>query len=185
MGGVTRIVFSLLLISSSVYAGQVQHADVKHKQGIYTLTLDMVVDVEQDVVYRIITDHERFHKVSDVLIETRLLKNADNNKKRRLLVVETCIWFFCFKINMTEDVQEVGNELLLTNIVPEMSDFKYGKTQWRVNALKESGSRIQFYSQHEPDFWIPPVIGPLLMKHKMLSEARETVSKIEDLANHE
>jgi hypothetical protein len=36
----------------------------------------------------------------------------------------------------------------------------------------------------EPDFWIPPLIGPWLIKRKLLSETLETVDNLEQLAKN-
>jgi hypothetical protein len=38
-------------------------------------------------------------------------------------------------------------------------------------------------ADQEPDFWIPPVLGPLILKHTFTSEVQETLMKIEQLAN--
>jgi hypothetical protein len=35
----------------------------------------------------------------------------------------------------------------------------------------------------EPDFWIPPFIGPWLIERKLRSETLETVRNLERLAN--
>jgi hypothetical protein len=35
-----------------------------------------------------------------------------------------------------------------------------------------------------PAFWIPPVIGPWLIKKKMMEEGRVTIERIEELASH-
>jgi hypothetical protein len=44
-----------------------------------------------------------------------------------------------------------------------------------------SHSRIKLYSELEPAFWIPPLIGPYLIKQKMMSEAKKTIKRIEEL----
>lgn len=174
----------LMLLAGAVQAGEVQHANVKYSKGIYDLTLDIVVDADRDAVYGIVTDYEHLDRISDVLVETALIATPGGDDIRRRLVAQTCILFFCFKINMIEDVEEIGEEVVITTMVAELSDFKYGKTEWRVTALEDGRTRIQYRCRKEPAFWVPPLIGPLLMKHKMLKEAKDTVERIEYIANH-
>jgi hypothetical protein len=45
-------------------------------------------------------------------------------------------------------------------------------------------SRIVLDCEVVPSFWIPPVIGPWVIKRKMLEEGRETILRIEALAAH-
>lgn len=179
-----KYLFCLLLFTTTAQAGEVRYADVKYQDGIYKLVLDVDLDADRDTVYAIVTDYQKLHRISDALVETTLLSEDKTGKKRRRLVAKTCILFFCFTAKMTEDVEEINNEIVLTTIVPELSDFSYGKTEWRVTSLGQGRSRIHFDCQQNPDFWIPPVIGPLFMKRKMLSEARQTIERIEHIANN-
>jgi hypothetical protein len=169
-----------LVLSMIVSAGEIQQASVEHKDGVYTLELDVVVASQFAPVHAIIRNSENLDQISDVLIETSLLGDADAEIKRRRLVVKTCILFFCFTAKMVEDVWENQNSIV-TEIIPELSDYKFGKTKWQVIPVDEAHSRIKLYCELEPDFWIPPLIGPYLMKQKMMSEAQKTIYRIEEL----
>ena len=58
------------------------------------------------------------------------------------------------------------------------SDLRHGYA--RVDMWQESeGTRILIRSEVEPDFWIPPLIGPWVIKKKLRSEALETVRNLE------
>jgi hypothetical protein len=172
----------LVLLSGAMAAtaGEIQRAEVHHKDGVYTLDLSVVVSSRFDPVYIIVTDYEQLHRISEVLVETALLSKADAEVKRRRLVTKTCILIFCFTAKMVEDVWEVDNSII-TKIIPEQSDYKFGKTVWRVNSVDDEHSRIQLFCELEPDFWIPPFIGPYLLKRKMMSEAKKTINRIEEL----
>jgi len=170
----------LLFFSVQLSAGEVQQAAVSHKDGVYTLELEVVVSSAYVAVHDIVTDYDRLHLISEVLIETSLLSEADAEIKRRKLVARTCILIFCFTAVMVEDVWESDNTIT-TKIIPEDSDYKYGKTVWTVDAVDDQRSRIKLYCELEPDFWIPPFVGPYLMKKTMLQEAKKTILRIEEL----
>ena len=174
---------ALLFGAMTVTAGEIQRAEVRHKDGVYTLDLSVVLASRFDPVYVIITDYDQLHRISEVLVETALLSEAGAEVKRRRLVTRICILIFCFTAKMVEDVWEVDNSII-TKIIPEQSDYKFGKTMWRVDPVDDEHSRIQLYSELEPDFWIPPFIGPYLMKRKMMSEAKKTIIRIEELAGN-
>ena len=175
--------FLVLLFSIQVSAGEVQQAAVSHKDGVYTLELDVVVRSAYEAVYAIVTDYDQLHLISEMLVETSLLSEAEAEIKRRKLVTRTCILIFCFTAVMIEDVWETDNTIN-TKIIPEDSDYKYGMTTWTVDAVDDQSSRIKLYCELQPDFWIPPFVGPYLMKKTMLREAKKTVLRIEELTSN-
>jgi hypothetical protein len=170
-----------LLFAISVSAGEIQKAKVRHKKGVYTLELNVVLSSPFEPVHALVTDYDRLYLISDVLLETALLSEPDAEIKRRRLVTRTCILGFCFTATMGEDVWETGNTIT-TKIIPEQSDYKFGKTEWQVDVVDDEHSRIKLYCELEPGFWIPPFIGPFLMKQKMMREAKKTINRIEELA---
>ncbi len=171
----------LLSVSLTTTAGEIQQAQVKHKDGVYILELNVVITAPIEPVHALVTDYDRLHLISEVLVETSLLSEADAEIKRRRLVTRTCILIFCFTAKMVEDVWETENTIL-TKIIPEQSDYKFGKTEWYVEKVDAEHSRIKLYCELEPGFWIPPFVGPYLMKQKMMSEAKKTIARIEVLA---
>ncbi len=80
---------------------------------------------------------------------------------------------------------EVDDQTIKTVFVPEQSDFTYGMTEWQVTELEDSQTLIRFNSRFQPRFWVPPIIGPLLIKRKVLSATKHIIEAIEQLANSE
>ncbi|MBT7952609.1 MAG: hypothetical protein HN764_13350 [Gammaproteobacteria bacterium] len=171
-----------LFVIKTVSAGEIQQAEVLHKDGVYILDLKVKLSAPFEPVHAIVTDYDQLHVISEVLIETSLLSEPDAEIKRRRLVVRTCILFFCFTAKMVEDVWETGNTII-TRIIPDQSDYKFGETKWQIDLIDDAHSRISLYCELEPDFWIPPVIGPYLMKKTMMREAKKTIRRIEEIAN--
>ena len=75
----------------------------------------------------------------------------------------------------------LGNGHLHADVIPSESDFKYGHADWRMT-VEGKGSRLLFSAALTPDFWVPPLIGPYVIKKKMREEAIETVLGLERLA---
>ena len=164
-------------------AGEVEHAAVEQDNGRYSLDLAMRIDSDPAAVYELVTDYAGLARISDTILESEVITAADTDGIRRRLVTQTCVWFFCFKATMVEDVRETDGRAILTTMVPALSDYRYGTSRWQVSAA-DAGTRIHFTTTLEPDFWVPPLIGPWLMKQKMRAEAERTVLTIERLTRN-
>lgn len=166
-------------ISSS--AGEIKSASVEHEGNDYRLDLVMQVDAGREGIVALLMDHENYKQLSEIMIESGLVQDAPADKTRRRLVVETCIVFFCFRVVMVEDIEQTSDDRILASMVPEGSDFKYGRTEWLIEPLGPDRCEIDYSFHLQPDFWVPPAIGPFLIKRKMINEARETILKMESL----
>lgn len=175
----------LIAFNQSLSAGQVNHSSVDYKAGVYSLSLDVEIDAAFEIVRLIVTDYASLDQLSNMLIESAMISSPDDKLKRRLLVVRTCILFFCRNVRMVEEIEEVGSDVIITTIIPEQSDFKSGQTRWTLTELDDHRSRIELNGIQEPDFWIPPLIGPLLVKRKLLKEALELIDNIETMTKHD
>ncbi len=171
----------LLLLSFQASAGKVQHASVEHEDGHYYLKLGMLLDVKGEPVWNIISDHDNMNRFSEEILESALIGELGRGIKQRRLLTRTCILVFCFKAKIVEQFRE-ENFTIHARFIPGLSDFDSGATTWRVIPVDENSSIVEFESELEPAFWVPPVLGPYIMKKKLLSVAKKSIRKIEALA---
>lgn len=179
-----RLIFIpvLVCLSAPSSAGEIKYASVEHEGRNYRLELVMQVGVGREDLLEILMDHDDYHQLSEVMIESVLVEDAPEDKTRRRIVIETCVLLFCFRKVMVEDLEQFPGGRLLAIMVPEESDFRYGRTEWQIERLGPDRSEIIYSFELQPDFWIPPAIGPFILKRKMIREARETILKMENLA---
>ena len=166
-------------------AGEVTRADVQYDNGRYTLDFTVELAAQLAAVYAIVTDFDRIDRVSPSVIESKRLPNpdaSDPSLERRKLVTRTCILIYCLNATMVEDVRRTSADVISTTMVPEFSDFRSGHGEWRLSEPRRGWSRIELHTELEPGFWVPPLIGPWLIKRQMLNEARATARQIEKLA---
>ena len=171
-----------------VHAGDIKQAEVQYEAGHYMLAINSVIDVQMNHVRPLVTDYDQLTRLNDALIESALLVDSGNGQKRRRLVWRSCVLVFCFTVTLVEDVieSEDGNVLtIVTTIDPSQSDFTYGETRWLIVGEPDQRTRIQLNGDYIPSFWVPPVVGPWLLKRKLLHEAQNTVQNIETLARDE
>lgn len=178
-----RLLFVLvLLFSQTARAGDIQHLEVKYKEGVYRLNFDVTINADLNTVHAIVTDYERLDRLSDILIESVVIPGTATDPIRRRLITEACMVLFCMKVVTVEEVEEIGKASIFTKTISEESDFKSGKTEWRLSEGDNGGTRIRFYAEEEPGFWVPPFVGPLWLKGKLSEEAKKTIERIEALA---
>jgi hypothetical protein len=70
---------------------------------------------------------------------------------------------------------------ITTRALPEQSDFRVAAERWRI--LPEgTGTRFLYRAEIEPAFFVPPIIGPLVMRRVLARELRESAVRFEQLA---
>ena len=106
----------------------------------------------------------------------------EDSKIKRRILIKACILFFCIESRLVEDVVESDNKLILAVVDMTQSDFHSGTSHWQVLPEGKNQTRILLQSRIEPAFWIPPIIGPILIKHKLHSAARQTIKNLELIA---
>ena len=181
-------VLVLLMVSGLSRSGEIQDARLSHKDGEYQVYLSVNVDGEQPTIYRIATDYDRLAELSDIIIESGFVERQDqdgNTIVRRRLLTKTCVVIFCFIAELVEDVTNPADGIIRTVIIPEQSNFEYGEAEWEILAVDDEHTHILFTSTFKPDFWIPPLIGPIVIKKMVLNKTQQTIDIIERLAESE
>lgn len=180
----------LLLLGNLVvgHAGEIQNVTITHDDGDYSVDLSIKVSGDKDTIYGIATDYKRLSRLSDVIIESGLISRDDGKGSsivRRRIVTRACVLRFCFDTILIEDIWEPESGIIKTVFVPEDSDFLYGEAVWQVQRLDDSNTLIRFTSTFRQDFWVPPLIGTMVIKRMALNTAEYTIKNIETIAASE
>ena len=173
-----------LLWACGVCAGDVHRAEVRYERGSYRLLFEVEVNAPVDSVYAILTDFDHLYRLSPAVVESARLP-PDGGRERRRLAIRGCVLIFCRKVVMIEDVERIGTDLVVTTIIPAKSDFRSGRTEWQLQDAGDGRCRIRLASEVRPAFWVPPLIGPAIIKRKLLSEAGATLVRIEELVRRD
>lgn len=133
-------------------------------------------------VRAVVNDVDQLAQTNDSIRLSRVLSTNPDGSWVRQLRLRQCVLVFCFDIDFVERVEEAPNGDLRTSVLPGRGNFRQGETVWQITPLADGGTRMVMESRQEPDFWIPPVIGPLIMKRTFTREVEETIVNIERLA---
>jgi len=168
-----------------VHAGEIQYARVEQAEGEYSVDISVKVVGDRDTIYRIATDYKQLTRLSDLILDSGLVHRVGPDGVpvvRRRLLTKSCVLRLCFKATLIEDVWEPAGGVIKTVFIPEQSDFVYGEAVWQIHRIDDENTMINFYSKFRPDFWVPPLIGPLVIKRMMLDATEQSIHNIETLA---
>jgi hypothetical protein len=177
-----RSLAALLLmgVSLATDAYDIDTLNVSHDDGRYTVNFSVRLAASPEKVRALSTDYERLAQLSDLVAESRVLA-VNGNVTRLKLVLRACVLFFCKSVSRVEDVVAEPNGDITTRALPEQSDFRVATERWRIQP-EGNGTRFLYQAHLEPDFFIPPFVGPYIMRRVLERELRESAVRFERLA---
>jgi hypothetical protein len=169
---------AVLLLTANALAGEILASSVSHDGERYTLSVTARIDAPLETVYREITDFDNLAAINPAIEESRLLAAPRPDTWRVRSVIKVCILVFCKRVVQVQDVTLLDGHAIEAVIVPAHSDFRSGHAHWQLTA-SDATTELVFSNSFVPDFWVPPVIGPWLIKRKLVWEVSETAMYIE------
>lgn len=170
---------SLAFITNISVAGQLDSLSITEVDGEYKVRLVALLDAPVKYVYTAITDYKHIYRVNPSIIESEILSVHDDGTIRVRNRFEHCIAVFCFEVDMVEDLVEVGDGLLIATTVPALSSFELGTTVWHVRSFGKGRAQVLYRTNIKPDFFIPPIIGSVIIKSVLRKEIIASFSIIE------
>jgi hypothetical protein len=177
-----RYAFACLLLAPSLAAaGEVLESSVTRNGAFYRVWISARIDAPLAVVYAAITDYEHLAAINPNIVESRVLESASPGRDRVYSAMHVCILVFCKRVVQVQDVELRDNRSILAITRPQDSDFRSGVARWRFTE-EGASTLMRFNQEFEPDFWVPPVIGPWLIERKLVEEVTVSARYIEGLA---
>jgi hypothetical protein len=94
------------------------------------------------------------------------------------------VLIFCKTVKRVVDIEARPQTEITVTDDPAFSNFSYAVERWRVGA-EDSRTRLNYSAEVVPEFFIPPLIGPPVVKYFLRREIRLTALAVEALAQHE
>jgi len=175
---VRRLGAAVLLLPASSLAGDILASSVTHDGDSYFLSVTARIDAPIDIVYQSITDFDNLAAINPAIEESQLLAMPGADTRLVRSVIKVCILMFCKRVEQVQDVRMKEAYAIEAVVLPESSDFRSGFARWQLTTSGTS-TELLFTNTFEPDFWVPPLIGPWLIKRKLMREVAETAMYIE------
>ena len=172
---------SLMLWVSAAGAAELRSISVDHESGLYSVDSEVWFDAPVAQVFEVFRQWDLSTQFSSVIAESRDIEADELGRPQYFVRNEGCILFFCKSFVRQGHVELEVNEVLKAFADPELSDFKRSDETWRFSS-ENGGTAVLYTLRMEPDFWIPPLIGPYVIKRKFRSGGDDAIDRIEEIA---
>ena len=169
------------LLASGLHAAELRSVEVSEVEGHYKLTSQVWFDTDVDSIFAVFLDYDLAAHFTSFIVEARNLAPDDNGRRRFYIRNHGCIWFVCRAFERIGHVEHEPRAFIRSTAEPERSDFLLSFEEWRFQP-EGKGTLVAYDFEFEPKFWIPPLIGPYVIKNKLERDSADAIHRIEALA---
>ena len=173
----------LLLTALPAFAGAatLREINVDHVDGAYVMRSEVWFDVNIERIYGLLLDWDESSKFSSVIVESRNLAPGPDGRGRYYSQTQGCLWFFCKSFERYGYVEHEPFKYIRATVDPEKSDFEVSDESWEFRE-EADGTVVVYAFRMKPKFFIPPLIGPAILKSKLKNGGINALDRIEALA---
>ncbi len=175
------VVLPMLAMTAVCQAAEMQGVDVQYRDGHYYVTSEVRMHVDQVSAFEIFLDWDIATEFSSVIIESRNIEADATGQRGYYVKNRACVLFFCKSTVRQGYVQSDPYSMIRAVADPEKSDFEVSDENWSFRADGDS-TLVQYTLDMKPAFWIPPIIGPIIIKRKLAKDGEEAMGRIEAIA---
>jgi len=146
--------------------------------GRYRVFGQSHIDAPPEFVYSTLIDYDNFHKLAGGIVATHYLPSDEADHPLAYTRYESCILVFCKTIEKVERVDGNPYDSILVVAIPDRSDFVFNESRWLIEDNGDT-TLLTYAAEFEPDFWIPPLIGPWAVRRKLIQTAELIGMRIE------
>lgn len=146
--------------------------------------LDVLLAAPESGVIAAIHDYERLGLVFPLVIDSGIEQDFGDGVQRVRAHMEGCVLFFCRRLAHVLDVRRAPGRDAWSSAqsVSALSDVRAGHFSWRTEAVSQHQTRLVFSGWVEPDVWVPPLIGPRMVRRAVERQFRESMPRLERVA---
>jgi hypothetical protein len=179
------VAIGVFYVSASMPA-TLRNVDVSRREDRYRVVADTHLDASPEDIYKVLMDFDgdRYQRISDIYKESSYLPPDIDGTPLVYTRVEGCLLGYCRSMSRVERLEVVTPQFIRSRTVPERSDFKYSLSEWTFEP-EGDGTRVKYLMEMEPNFWLPPFVGPWFLKRTLVKGAPKAIDQIELLAQQE
>lgn len=178
--GLARAV-AVVLLPAATAAAELRDIVVDFDGETYSVDSEVWFDASQHAVYAVFSDWDLSEQFSSAIVEARDIGPDAEGRRGYFVKNRGCILFFCKSVERTGSVNATPDSLLVAQADPEASDFKRSDERWSFRS-EDGGTLVEYSLRMQPAFWVPPLIGPYVIKKKLREDGAEALQRIERLA---
>ena len=169
-------------VSSTLQSGKRPEIEINEQSGAYHIKVVALIAAPASYVRDVLTDYRLIYRLNPSIIESDVLKQDDDGAINVRTKVVGCAAYFCEELDRVEKVRLLPSGDLQADIIPELSQFKSGKTLWQIKPVGDY-CEVTYLSDMEPDIYIPPVVGKFLIKKSIREEMQISFANLEKISS--
>src|SRR5579885_973913 len=181
-----RALWVALCLGMQAHAAQVLGVQVTRQGAGFLIDMRLSIDAPPPAAFRALQDYAAMMRYNPDLRSVSREPTAVPDRVRLFTAIHACVLIFCKTMHQEQIMTATAGAnggTLHAELVPRGGDFKGGYGLWRVEPCPSARAvtcmdvRIQL----TPAFWVPPIIGPWVVRRKMEEEATRTSAGLEQL----
>ena len=173
------------LTAAHARAAQVLGVELKRDGARFRIDMHITLDAPPPQVFRALRDYAAMPRYNPDLVAVQVEPTSEPNRARLFTTVHTCVLFFCKTIHQEQIMiatARASGGILTAELVPQNGAFA-GAGRWVVDRCRDRPQAcLDIQIELLPQFWVPPVIGPWLIRRKMAEEAQRSSVGLEKVA---
>ncbi len=176
-----RVLLAGLLLSAFAYSAEMRSVRVEYEGGYYYLESEVWFDVGREAIFEVFLDWDFAEEYSSIIVEAKNVGPDEFGGMGYYIHNRGCILFFCKTALRNGSVTSERYDFIHAIADPETSDFELSEETWTFQT-RDDGTIVRYELKMKPDFWIPPLIGPYMMKRKLRNDGGDAIDRIEQIA---
>lgn len=178
---------ALSWVAVQAHAAQVLRVQVTRDGGQFLIGMRIAIDAPAPAVFRALQDYSAMMRYNPDLRAVRVQSTGVRGRVRLFTTIHTCVLVFCKTMHQEQIMTatpDADGGVLDAQLLPRGGAFKAGSGRWSVTACQFAPSTTCLDARIElvPAFWVPPLIGPWVLRRKMTEEALRTSAGLELMA---
>lgn len=170
-------------MAGAANAAEMRSVDVDYSGGRYTMVSEVWFDATVEQVYAVFRQWDLSTQFSSAIVESRDEPPDELGRPQYYVRNRGCVLFFCLSFERHGYVESQPNEVLRAFANPETSDFLLSNETWTFTE-EDNGTVVSYHILMKPKFWVPPGIGPYMIKRKLRSHGGDAINRIEAIAQN-
>ena len=164
------------------WAAELLDIQVSTTDGLYVMESESILDASVPSVFQVLLDYENFTQLSSVYEQSRYLEPGPDGLPRVYTLAQGCMLFVCRSVEKVERLETRSNSRIVATVIPEFSNLEQGVTEWVLRADGKS-TRLAYRMELVPRFWVPPLIGPPIIRYVLAKGGEEALQRLEAAAS--
>jgi len=171
----------LLLHFAPANGAELREVSVEKIGDRYHLSSTTYFKASQSQLYKALTDFDKYPLFSTAFVEAENREPDEQGRPGFYTKMEGCALLFCKAYVRVGYLELQPEHDIIAMIDPEQSNFAYSRERWQL--IPDGEGTIMIYDfEMEPAFWVPPLIGPYVIKRALRASGAAAVGRIEAVA---